>query len=137
VADVYLDACCFIYLIEGEPAWQAAVEKRLRDLDPGTRLVTSQISRLDCRTKPTKDGARALLERYDALFGASRVVVLDVSEAIIDRATILRARHGLKSPDAIHLATAVECGASSFWTGDSALERCTEVEISVLTQSAV
>jgi predicted nucleic acid-binding protein len=137
VADVYLDACCFIYLIEGEPGWQAAIEKRLRDLDPVTRLITSQISRLECRTKPTKDRDHALLERYDTLFGASRVVVLDVSESIIDRATTLRARHGLKSPDAIHLATAVECGASAFWTGDSALERCTEVEVSMLTQSAV
>lgn len=137
MADVYLDACCFIYLIEGEPAWQAAIEKRLRDLDPATRLVTSQISRLECRTKPTKDRDHALLERYDPLFGASRVVVLDVSESVIDRATSLRARHGLKSPDAIHLATAVECGASSFWTGDAALECCTEVKVSVLTQSGV
>jgi hypothetical protein len=31
VADVYLDACCFIYLVEGQPAWRSAVDARLRE----------------------------------------------------------------------------------------------------------
>ena len=26
MADVYLDACCFIYLIEGTPEWRTSVE---------------------------------------------------------------------------------------------------------------
>jgi hypothetical protein len=33
VADVYLDACCFIYLVEGRPEWRSVVETRIRDLD--------------------------------------------------------------------------------------------------------
>jgi predicted nucleic acid-binding protein len=108
VADIYLDSCCFIYLVEGEPVWRTVVEQRLRDLEPSSRLVTSQLARLECRTKPTRDGNRALLERYDRLFGADRVAVFDVSAQVIDRATHLRARHGFKTPDAIHLATALE-----------------------------
>jgi hypothetical protein len=43
VADVYLDACCFIYLVEGQPGWRTVVEKRIRDLEPASRLVTSQL----------------------------------------------------------------------------------------------
>jgi hypothetical protein len=42
MADVYLDACCFICLVDGQPEWRSAVEKRIRDLDPASRLVTSQ-----------------------------------------------------------------------------------------------
>jgi predicted nucleic acid-binding protein len=136
VADIYLDACCFVYLVEGQPGWRSVVEARLSDLDPTTRLVTSQLTRLECRTKPTRDGDRALLERYDALFGAGRVAVLDVSAAVIDRATHVRARHGFRSPDAIHLATAIDCGASSFWTGDAALARCTDIAVVVLLPPA-
>jgi uncharacterized protein len=101
VADIYLNACCFIYLVEGEPSWRSRVEERVRALEPATGLVTSQLSRLECRMRPVKDNDSALLERYDALFGASRVTVLDVTEAVIDRATSLRAQHGFKSPDAI------------------------------------
>lgn len=29
VADIYLDSCCFIYLVEGEPGWRRGVEQRL------------------------------------------------------------------------------------------------------------
>ena len=67
MADIYLDACCFIYLVEGHPEWRTVVEQRLRNLEPISKLITSQLARLECRTKPVRDGDRALLERYDAL----------------------------------------------------------------------
>lgn len=90
MADVYLDACCFIYLVEGQATWRNVVESRLRALESGSRLITSQLARLECRTKPMRDGDHELLERYDRLFGATRVAVLDVSAEVIDRATELR-----------------------------------------------
>ena len=132
MADVYLDACCFIYLVEGQPEWRTVVEQRIRGLEPISKLITSQLARLECRTKPMRDANRSLLERYDMLFGADRVVVLDVSEQVIDRATELRARYGLKTPDAIHLATALESSAAEFWTADAALSRCTDIAVIVL-----
>jgi len=79
-----------------------------------------------------RDGDVALLRRHDALFGASRVLVADISAAVIDRATSVRARYGFKSPDAIHLATAIEGGASESWTGDAGLARCADVRVVVL-----
>lgn len=136
MADIYLDACCFIYLVEGQPGWRSVLEKRIRDLDPTSRLVTSQLARVECRAKPMRDNDPDLLGRYDSLFGASRVAVLDVSAKVIDRATELRARHGFKSPDAIHLATALECAASEFWTGDAALSRCADIPVTVLLPEA-
>ena len=51
---------------------------------------------------------------------------------MIERATELRARYNLKTPDAIHYATAVEVGATVFLTGDRALARCSEVPVEVL-----
>jgi predicted nucleic acid-binding protein len=79
-----------------------------------------------------REGDRELLERYDRLFGASRVAVLDVTAKIIDGATVLRARHGFKTPDAIHLATAIECAATEFWTGDVGLSHCADIAVTVL-----
>lgn len=132
MADVYLDACCFIYLVEGEPAWRSTVERRIADADPGTQFVTSQLSRLECRMKPLRDGDPALLARYDALFAAARIAVVDVGVEIIDRATELRARHRLKAPDALHLATAIERKTTTLWTGDSAFVRCGEIDVELL-----
>ena len=96
-ADVYLDACCFIYLVEGQPGWRTVLETRLRGLDPTSSLITSQLARSSAaRSQCVMEikSSRAL----DALFGASRVAVLDVSSKVIDRATELRARYGFKSP---------------------------------------
>jgi hypothetical protein len=48
----------------------------------------------------------ALLGRYDAFFRRRRrLQIVDVSAAVIERATDLRARYRFKTPDAIHLAT--------------------------------
>jgi len=44
----------------------------------------------------------------------------------------LRSRHRFKTPDAIHLATAIEEHADVFLTGDDDLKRCTDVKIEVL-----
>jgi uncharacterized protein len=93
------------------------LESRPTPVSPGARIVTSQLSRLECRTKPLRDGDHALLVRYDSLFGASRVAVRNLTTSVVDGATQLRAKYGFKSPDALHLASAVDCRAAAFWTG--------------------
>jgi predicted nucleic acid-binding protein len=115
VTEVYLDACCFIYLAEGSSPWRAAVQGRLATLPSTSALITSRISRLECRAKPIRDHDSALLARYDAQFAQTRLVA--VSESIIERATDLRARYGFRSPDAIHLATAIDAGVGVFLRG--------------------
>jgi predicted nucleic acid-binding protein len=57
-----------------------------------------------------------------------------VSEIIADEAAQLRARHGLRTPDAIQLATAIRSGASSFLTNDSRLPILAPLNMLVLNQ---
>ena len=133
MTEAYLDACSIIYLTEGAAPWRSAVEARLKALPPTTGLVTSRISRLECRSKPTRDRDVALLARYDAAFAQARIV--EITAAIIELATDLRARYGFRSPDAIHLATAIDGGAGVFITGDASLARCKEIPVDVLTQA--
>ncbi len=45
---------------------------------------------------------------------------------IADLAARYRARYGLKTPDALHAATAVRAGATAFVTNDSAFDRVQE-----------
>ena len=52
--------------------------------------------------------------------------------AIIDLATELRVRYSFKTPDAIHLATAIEAKADRFLTGDHQLARCKELTVDAL-----
>jgi predicted nucleic acid-binding protein len=95
-------------------------------------LVTSRLTRLECRSKPLRAGDTATLAQFDVFFAGVELVVAEVSPAVVERATELRARYNLKTPDALHYATAVEVGATVFLTGDRGLSRCSEVPVEVL-----
>jgi predicted nucleic acid-binding protein len=71
-------------------------------------------------------GDLATLAQFDVFFAGAELVVAEVSAAVVERATDLRARYNLKTPDALHYATAV------FLTGDRALSRCSEVPVELL-----
>ena len=131
---LYLDACTIIYLIEAANPFHKAVLARLAQhgKDPRAQIVTSQLSRLECRTRPLRDKDAGLLAKYDEFFSAQRLLLAEVSTAVIDRATELRAVHGFKTPDAIHLATAIDDGADVFLTGDTTLQRCAKVKVEVV-----
>jgi uncharacterized protein len=131
----YLDASAIIYLIEGAPPLRQLAEGAIAaaEQDPTGRLLTSHLARLECRVKPLRDGDAALLATYDAFFTRARVTLVALTGAAIDRATDLRARYGFKTPDAIHLAAAIEAGADGFVTGDAGLARCAEIKVAVVS----
>jgi len=58
--------------------------------------------------------------------------LVDITSEVIERATGLRAGYGFKTPDAIHLASAIEEKADIFLTGDESLVRCREVAVEIL-----
>jgi predicted nucleic acid-binding protein len=66
------------------------------------------------------------------LFGANRMLIVEITAEVVASATTLRARHGFKTPDVIHLASAIEEEADLFLTGDSSLARCTDIAVEVL-----
>jgi predicted nucleic acid-binding protein len=130
---IYADANVVIRLLEGDATARAPLEARLLPLrGTGRFLATSRLTRLECRVKPLRNGDAALLALYDAFFAGLEVQLLDVTEAVLDKATEIRARLNLKTPDAIHLATAILAGVSAFLTGDRNLARCTEVSVEIL-----
>ena len=122
-----------IRLVEGEAATRAPLTAQLTPClgVPGS-LVTSRLTRLECRSRPLRAGDLATLAQFDVFFAGVELILAEVSPAVIERATELRARYNLKTPDALHYATAVEVGATVFLTGDRALVRCSEVPVEVL-----
>lgn len=132
---LYLDTSVIIYLIEASSPFHGVVAKRLlqHQADPEAALVTSRLSRLECRTKPLRDGNAGLLATYERFLTARRLTLVELSADVVDRATDLRARYGFKTPDALHLATAIEEQVGAFLTGDAALARCSELRVEVVT----
>jgi predicted nucleic acid-binding protein len=95
-------------------------------------LATSRLSRLECRCKPLRVADAALLALYDAFFTASEVALLDIDAGVVEKATELRAHLNVRTPDAIHLATAIVNRVSTFLTGDRNLQRCSEVTVEIV-----
>ncbi|HEY7677903.1 MAG TPA: PIN domain-containing protein, partial [Candidatus Methylomirabilis sp.] len=68
------------------------------------------------------------------LLDAEGIDLLDVTSPIAERAAELRARYGIRTPDAIQAATAVEAGATAFVTSDRRLRRIRELPVLVVGQ---
>ena len=127
---IYLDSAPLIYLVEEVIPYTSTIETRLALSD--TIQVCSELSRLECRVKPIRDGEEALLAAFDSYFVDIIAEVIPLSRQVIDQATELRARYGFKTPDAIHLAAAINGGCDLFITNDHRLSRCKEIAIEVI-----
>jgi predicted nucleic acid-binding protein len=116
---VYLDAAPVIYAVEQVAPYAAAVDARLSAA--GVVPVASDLTRLECRVNPLKLGNKALLQDFDDYFAGAVGEIVPLSRLVIDRAAVIRAQHGFKTPDAIHLAAALESGCDVFLTNDQRL----------------
>jgi predicted nucleic acid-binding protein len=102
-------------------------------LSPGGIVLTSLIACLEARVLPVRTQNQRLLNHYEFLFEHSGLRVLAITPHVVERATLLRASHGFRTPDAIHLATALVAGADAFLTGDKALARCPGLNVEIVT----
>lgn len=112
---IYLDSCIVIYLIEGAVSLQTVVEAAIRK-NSGKAFCVSELVRLECKVGPLKRSQKKLLTEYDRFF--ENVAVLEMNKTVFESATILRAAHTLKTPDALHLACAIHNQCDEFWTND-------------------
>jgi uncharacterized protein len=127
---IYADSGILIRLIEGADRLRLPIESRLRGMrSQGKTLITSRLSRLECRCKPMKEGKQFVLSLYDGFFDTQEVLLREIDAAVIEQATRLRAGFGLKASDAIHAATAVLAGVSEFWTADRDFSQCAELNV--------
>jgi len=127
---IYVDTAPLIYLVEHVPQYGDLVAQRLSSTDA---LVVSDLSRLECRVKPMRDGNTALLDEFDRFFNESVSEVLALSREVIDRATEIRSLYGFKTPDAIHLAAAILSNCELFLTNDRRLDGFTGLRVETLT----
>ena len=130
---LYLDANPIIYGIEGVPAFrQAALEWIERAEAQDGVVITSRLSRLECRVNPLRDGNSELLERFEGFFARESLELVEITAEVIEAATQLRATHNFRAPDAIHLASALLAKADIFLTADRNLTRCPDLKVEVL-----
>jgi predicted nucleic acid-binding protein len=136
----FLDASAVIYAVEGTAAWAEALKQQLRQLamaDPASagslQLATSRLSWLECRVGPLRRRDAAALARFDAVFLHPDLEWVELSPAVVERATLLRAEHNLRTPDALQAASCLQLGADAVMvTGDAGFQRVPTLRLALV-----
>jgi predicted nucleic acid-binding protein len=130
---IYLDTNIVISLVEDETPRCAALRRRLAELaGPEGSHIVSDLVRLECRVKPLAQRDRLLLQAYDLFFAALGVTVVGLTSGVCDGAAEIRARRRYATPDALHLAAAIEASCDLFVTADARLAGCPDLPVTVL-----
>jgi predicted nucleic acid-binding protein len=131
---VFLDANPVIYHVEQPATWGPKASARITALIvAGELLAVTDLVRMECLVGPLKKGDATLLKDFRTFFQSPDVRVLSITAAVADRAALIRATHGFKPLDALHLAAAVEHGCTRFLTNDGGLKAFPDIPVEVLS----
>lgn len=123
---VYMDANVLIYAFESNLAPFGALSPLIEVFGlfetEKAWARTSLLTRAEVLVHPLRHGNQELIGLYSGLLAGDSLISVDpISLSVIDRAARLRADHGLRLADAVHLASALEAGCDGFITADKRL----------------
>lgn len=122
---VYVDAPILIYSVERHPDYLHVLRQFwLSVATTAVQAVTSELSLLETTVLPRRTGDSALVAAYEAMLARPELEVRPIDSDVLREAARLRAAEpALRTPDAIHGATARLGGCSTLFTNDVALRR--------------
>lgn len=134
-----VDTMPFIYLWERHPRYYPLSEALFRYLkEPHVKGVTSMITLIEACVYPQRQGRQDLVQAYErALLHSRQVQTLPVDASLARRAVTIRAQYGIRVPDALQVAAALEMGATVFVTNDRRLSKLNELAVIVLDDYTV
>ncbi len=132
---VGIDTAPVIYYIEQYPAFHAHVRPFFEAVARGSfATVTSMVTVIEVLVQPLRRGDLQLANEYrDILLRSAGVTTLALSEDIAEETARVRAQYNLRTPDAIHIATALHTRASFFLTNDASFRRVPGIQVLVIT----
>ena len=122
---VYADAQVFIYSVEKHPVYAAIVRPLWEAVSRGEiDVVTSELTLMETLVGPLKRGDAALAEDYERFLASPGIRLAPLTAPILRAAAGLRATMtSLRTPDALHAATANAAGCSLLITNDNGFRR--------------
>lgn len=129
-----IEAAPFIYFVEQHATYVERVRAVFQRVARGElEIVTSTITLAEVLVLPMQHGYTQYEREYrDMLLNTEHIGVVPVSPEIAILASRLRATYRLRTPDAIHVATAIDTGCDALLTNDRALLRVTELPVLVV-----
>ena len=126
-----VDTPAFIYYIEEDPLRIQVLDEVYTRIDSGSiHAVTSTLTLAEVLPHPIKTGNRLLAETYrERILRAANVTSFPVTSSVAETAAELRAKYGIRTPDSIQIARALNQNCDAFLTNDKGLKRLSELGI--------
>lgn len=131
IKDIYVDTAILVYFIEdlgsnGTAAAQLVekcIEKRIT-------LHTSTVTITECLTGSLQNKNKTAFNAFKKLFtDQSLITIHDLTPQIAESAAIIRAQKKTHTPDALHLATALENECQILVTNDKRFPQAPKIKI--------
>jgi predicted nucleic acid-binding protein len=134
---VYVDTQILIYSVEKHPAyWSLLRPMWLKSATSDIQIISSELALLETLVAPLRNADSVLVTAYETLLLSTEMQLMPMTRAILREAAQLRAQTNLKTPDAIHAATAIAHGCSIFLTNDYGFRRVSSLPLVVLSDIA-
>ena len=132
---VYLDANAIIYSVETNPSYWPIVEPVWQAARAGQfQLVSTELTLLEVLVVPLRNADSVLVAAYEKVLTAPEFTLLPITTAVLREAARLRAAIGsLRTPDAIHAATALVHPPTQFITNDLGFQKVPGLPVTVLS----
>lgn len=125
-----------IYVVEAREPFSSRVRTRLVSLTashPRMGIAVGRLTWMECRVGPIQAGQLQTLARYDAFFDRPDLTWVELDRDVVEVATHIRARHGLRTPDALQAASCLQLGPEHvLLTGAKAFRRVPGLTVEVL-----
>ena len=136
---VALDSGPLIYFIERNATYIDTVRPFFVAMASGQfQVVTSIVTLAEVLVRPFREGSFGLVQQYrEILLHSTSLEIRPVTPQIAETTARIRATYGsIRTPDAIHLATAITVGAPYFLTNDAGLPNLPNLQILLVDQLA-
>ncbi len=131
---VYVDAQIAIYTVDIHPVYAAVCKPLWEAVAAGTtQAISSELTLMETLVMPLRNGDAALQSSREALWQQANTLLIPITQDILREAARLRATiPALKTPDAIHAATALVAGCALFVTNDLGFKRIPGLPLAIL-----
>lgn len=134
---ILLDSSCFIYHIEENPVYIALTEVIFEQMLPENRFkaICSTLLLTEILTRPMAEKRQDLVLTYKSIIVSfPNLMLKPFDETVAQTAAYFRAEYNLKTPDAIHIATAHQTGAEAIICNDTAWKKVKEIPVIILSE---
>jgi predicted nucleic acid-binding protein len=135
---VYIDTPVLIYTLENHPDFYPLLRELWAKFENSQiSIATSELIITEALVSPLRSENMILISNYEQLIFHAGINLIPIDRSILVAATKLRVKYKLKTPDAIHAATAMSIGCNRFITNDKGFRNIAGLPTLILSEILV